>query len=116
MIRPVVGHIIRQLRPQLVRHSIANVIVGAVLPAAGLACRIVRVLDLLLELGLLGQFVVQKDRTICITECQTLEIDDFAVCFDLEAGIACEFVVSCYVPFRILRNYRFLQRIGLSYL
>ena len=48
----VVGHVVGQRGGQLVGHVIADVIVGAVLPVAGLARGIVGVLDLLLEGGL----------------------------------------------------------------
>ena len=58
MVVPVVGHVVRQGRRQLIRYGIADVIVSAVLPIARLARGIVRVLDLLLELRLLGFFVL----------------------------------------------------------
>ena len=60
MVRAVVGHILGQGCGQAVRHGVADVVVGAVLPVAGLARGVVGVLDLLLELGHVGLAVRER--------------------------------------------------------
>ena len=55
----VIGHIVRQRRRQHEGHFIADIVVGAVLRAFGLAGGVIGVDDLLLELGLLRRLVLQ---------------------------------------------------------
>ena len=107
MVLHIIRYVVRQLRGQLVRHGVADVVVRRILPVAGLAGRVVGVLDLLLEGRLLRQLILHQQHGLAVLVGGGAAVRaHLALLIDREGRVARQLVA--------VRRHGLAQRVGLA--